>query len=217
MGTKINSWSANNKWPRPLPKVPILFGLALGFACIAQSGMGQLISLSTDSSELRDITGIEEIPVFPFRPWWPYGLGVAVVLLTSMFLAGWNYWRRYFGESEAAPGPWALELMRQIDSLNLPDAGQVDKYHQLYSEVIRQYLEKKFQVRASRQTTPEYLQAIGASSLLDASQKNMLKEFLERCDLAKFAQIRFPKEDCQALGQSARIFVVQTSEENSSQ
>jgi len=140
-----------------------------------------------------------------------------MVLLTSMFLAGWRYWRRYFEESEAAPGPWALALMRQIDSLNLPETGQVDKFRTLYSEVIRQYLEKRFQVRASRQTTPEYLQAMGASSLLDTSQKNMLKEFLERCDLAKFAQIRFPQDDCQALGQSARFFVEQTAGDKLSQ
>jgi len=216
MGVKIYSCSACIEWLWAIPKVLILPGILLGFASIAQSGAAQSISQSSDSSELRDITGIEPMPAVPARPWWPFALGIAMVLLTSMFLVGWRYWRRYFGEGEVAPGPWALALMRQIDSLNLPDTGQVDKYHTLYSEVIRHYLEKRFQVRASRQTTPEYLQAIRASSLLDSSQRNMLKEFLERCDLAKFAQIRFPKEDCQALGQSGRNFVEQTAGDKSS-
>jgi len=212
MVVKIYSWPAYTEWLWSIPKVLIILGFVLGFASFGQSGMGQANSPSADSSELRDITGIEEAPAGPARSWWPYGLGIAVVWLMSMFLVGWKYWRRYFGEIDAAPGAWALLLMRQIDSLNLPDTGQVDRFHTLYSEVIRQYLEKQFQVRASRQTTSEYLQAMSASPLLDSSQKNILKEFLERCDLAKFAQIRFPKDDCLALAQSGRQFVEQTSD-----
>ncbi len=192
-------------------KVIILFTFALGFASIALSKEEPSPSGSISSGELRDITGIEPIPGVYARPWWPYGLVLAVVLLTSLFLAGWKYCRRYLGESEVAPGSWALAELGRIDSLDLPESDQVERYHTLYSEVIRQYLEKRFQLRASRQTTSEFFQAMGSSSLLNSFQQEVLKEFLERCDLAKFAQVRFAKEECQALGQSARLFVEQTS------
>jgi len=193
------------------PKAIIFIGVVLGFAYFVQSGMGQDSSRSGDSGELRDITGIEQMPLAPARSWWAYGLAVAVLLLTGMFLAGWRYWRRFHGEGEPAPGSWALGELARIDSLNLSEVGQVEKYHTLCSQVIREYLEKRFQVGASRQTTPEFLQTMAHSSLLGSAEQNMLKEFLERCDLAKFARVRFPNEDCRALGQSARLFVEKTA------
>lgn len=191
----------------------ILFTLLLGFTSIELSNEEPSPSGFISSGELRDITGIEGIPAVPARPWWHYVLVVAVVLLTTLFLAGWKYGRRYFGKSEASPGSWALAELGRIDSLDLPESDQVERYLTLYSEVIRQYLEQRFQLRASQQTTLEFFQAMGSSSLLNSSQQHVLKEFLERCDLAKFAQVRFAKEECQALGQSARLFVEETSSE----
>ena len=160
---------------------------------------------------LRDITGIEESTAAPPHTRWPYGLVLAAVLMASLLVAGWKYYRTSFGETKESPVLWALAEMRRIDSLHLPDSGHIEQFHRLYAEVVRQYLEKRFHLRASRQTTPEFLQAMKDSPLLSALQREILQECLERCDLAKFAHVQFPKDECKALSQSVHSFVMQTS------
>jgi hypothetical protein len=160
---------------------------------------------------LRDITGIEESHPTPAHSWLPYGLGLAAVIMASLLLAGWKYYKSSLGEANETASSWALAEMQQIDSLHLPDSGQIEQFHRLYAEVIRQYLEKRFQLRASRQTTPEFLQTMSGSPLLSPLQREILQECLERCDLAKFANVQFPQDECKSLSQSAHSFVMQTS------
>ncbi len=62
------------------------------------------------------------------------------------------------------------------------------------------------------QTTPEFLHDIRDATLLPSSHRELLQDFLERCDLGKFAQVQFTKEECQSLAQAARTFVEQTAE-----
>ncbi|HEV2948292.1 MAG TPA: hypothetical protein VGX70_13020 [Gemmataceae bacterium] len=197
-----------------LLRATIALGLVLGYSSLGRSQEAPSSSRSAGTDALRDITGIEEAPLTPVRPWWPYGLAIAIAMTASLLLAGWKYYRASLGENKETPGAWALTEMRRIDSLHLPDSGQVEQFHRLYSEVIRQYLEKRFHLGASRQTTPEFLQTMGASPHLTPLQRTALKDFLERCDLAKFAQVQFPMEECRSLSQSAQSFVIQTSSDS---
>jgi hypothetical protein len=197
-----------------LLRATIALGLVFGFSSLGGSQEAPSSSRSAGTDALRDITGIEGEPLTPVRPWWPYGLAIAIAMTASLLLAGWKYYRWSLGETKETPSAWALTEMRRIDGLNLPDSGQIDQFHRLYSEVIRQYLEKRFHLRASRQTTPEFLETMGASPLLTPLQQTTLRDFLERCDLAKFAQVQFSMEECRSLSQSAQEFVFQTSSDS---
>jgi hypothetical protein len=168
---------------------------------------------SAGGDELRDITGIEESTRAPGRPWWPYVFSLAAVLMMSLFLVGWRYYRRHPDKTELRPGSWALAELARIESLAQgAGKGQLERYPAMLSEVIRAYLDKRFQLRAPRQTTPEFLHDIKDSSLLNSGHRELLKDFLERCDLAKFALVQFSLEKCQALAQSARTFVEETAD-----
>jgi len=197
-----------------LLRVAVALGLVFGFSSFGRAQEAPSSSRSLGTDALRDITGIEEAPPTPVRPWWPYALAIAIAMTASLLLAGWRYYRWSLGETKETPDAWALTEMRRIDSLHLADSGRIEQFHRLYSEVIRQYLEKRFHLRASRQTTPEFLQTMGASPLLTPLQRTALKDFLERCDLAKFAQVQFPIEECRSLSQSAQLFVIQTSSDS---
>src|SRR5437016_2865115 len=67
----------------------------------------------SDSNELRDITGIEDHGL-PARALWPYAWGLGIVLLTSLFLVGWKYYRRNIDRIELRAGPWALAELERI-------------------------------------------------------------------------------------------------------
>jgi len=168
---------------------------------------------SVANDQLRDITGIEEQPRAPGRVWGPFILVVAGVLVMSLFLVTWRYYRQNSNPAEMSPGAWALAELNRIDEqIRSPGKGQLERYPTALSEVIRVYLEKRFQLRAPRQTTPEFFHAIKDSTLLPPSHRELLKDFLERCDLGKFAQIQFTEDECQTLAHAARKFVEQTAE-----
>ena len=81
------------------------------------------------------------------------------------------------------------------------------------SELIRDYIEKRFNVIATQRTTEEFLQALlQSSNEALARHRSLLAEFLQQCDFVKFAGDSLAVADMEALFQSARRFVLETGE-----
>ena len=81
------------------------------------------------------------------------------------------------------------------------------------SEVIRTYIEKRFSVVATQRTTEEFLQELllGSNEAL-TRHRPLLAQFLQKCDFVKFAGASLEASDMESLFQSARGFVVETSQ-----
>jgi len=96
--------------------VVLLLGCVLGFDSRLAHGQDRSTPLqsSLGDDELKDITGIEEPLRAPTRPWWPYTFGLAAVLMMSLFLVGWCYYRRHPDKTELRPGAWALTELDRI-------------------------------------------------------------------------------------------------------
>src|SRR5438876_10790103 len=56
------------------------------------------------------------------------------------------------------------------------------------STITRIYLEERFDFRAPERTTEEFLAELQSTSLLSPDQKESLGQFLQSCDLVKFAR-----------------------------
>lgn len=81
------------------------------------------------------------------------------------------------------------------------------------SEVIRNYIEKRFNVIATQRTTEEFLQTLlQSSNEALARHRSLLAEFLQQCDFVKFAGASLAIADMESLFQSARGFVLETGE-----
>jgi hypothetical protein len=163
-----------------------------------------------DVSQLRDIPGPEPLPESRSR-WIPVlrWSGAALVLLAAiMFILQRR--RRAGATPELPPHEWAARELARLESMDLPRHGQAERFHTLVSDTIRRYLELRFQLRAPRQTTAEFLEAMRESPHLNAEQRTLLREFLERCDLAKFARAEYSDEECRVTTEMARGFVEQT-------
>ncbi|MGC3988720.1 MAG: hypothetical protein QM796_03335 [Chthoniobacteraceae bacterium] len=74
-------------------------------------------------------------------------------------------------------------------------------------DILRAYVLQQYQLGAPRQTSPEFLASIGDSPKFSGEEKTLLGQFLEKCDLIKFAHIQASSEDSTALWQQARRFV----------
>lgn len=167
--------------------------------------------VAPDVSQMRPITPPEEIP--PARPWWSGALrwgGVALVIL-AVILGALELKRRFVPpKPELAPHEWAVRELLRLEAMDLPRHGQADRFHTLLSDLMRRYLELRFRLRAPRQTTAEFLETMREAPQLTAEQRILLRDFLERCDLAKFARAEFSAQECAATAGMARTFIEQS-------
>ena len=167
---------------------------------------------SVEPKGLRDITPPEEPP--PPPPSWTRWLrwaGIAVAGL-GLLAGAWGLRHRLTGPARPlAPHEWAVREFDRIESLRLPESGEVERYHTLLSDVMRSYLERRFDLPASQQTTAEFLDTMHRSPQLTPAQQHLLRDFLSRCDMAKFARAVPPQEECRAVAEMARSFVQETT------
>jgi len=75
------------------------------------------------------------------------------------------------------------------------------------SDILRGYVTEQFQLPVTRQTSVEFLNAIAAGSLFSPDEKALLEEFLNRCDLIKFARFEATTNDSRLLLEEATRFV----------
>jgi hypothetical protein len=165
---------------------------------------------SVEKKELRPITPPEDLPrPLSWTRWLPWvGIGVAVAGLVA---GGWGLRRRFTSPPRPlAPHEWAARELDRIEAMQLPEAGETERFHTLLSDVVRAYLERRFSLPASHQTTAEFLETMRRSPQLTAAQQGLLRDFLGRCDMAKFARAAPPAEECRAVAGMARSFVQET-------
>jgi hypothetical protein len=158
--------------------------------------------------QARDVPAPPAPPAAPAGAGWllAVGLGlVAVVLLAG----GWGLRRRRAAPAPPLPpGRRALRELEQLEGEALPgcDGGVL---HVRLADAVRRYLAERFGLRALEQTTAEFLEAARPVPQLGGARLDLLREFLGRCDLAKFARAGVSPEDCRQTAALARTFVEQ--------
>jgi hypothetical protein len=81
----------------------------------------------------------------------------------------------------------ALEKLEKLKSENLWQEGKLKQYHSALTEIIREYIENRFNIQALEQTSEEIL--IGFRNVaIDEESRSKLKQLLILADLVKFAK-----------------------------
>lgn len=130
-------------------------------------------------------------------------LGVAGWLL-------WRYWRKKAAIIKLAPPvPPHVQARRMLEhALSL--ISEPKPFSIAVSGAIRVYLEQRFDFHAPDRTTEEFLHELKATDLLTVEQKQSLAEFLENCDLIKFAKYEPTETELRALHAAALRLVNET-------
>jgi hypothetical protein len=163
--------------------------------------------LKPDISELRGITSPEPVP--PAPSWWPVLAWIGGSLTgLALFLAGWSVWRRRgSGPRSLTPDQWALQEIDRISAWPRNSDADVERFYTALCDVVRKYLELRFQLPALEQTTTEFFETLRSSPQLPAGHHELLRRFLERCDLVKFARAAPSPEECQDMVATARNII----------
>jgi hypothetical protein len=108
--------------------------------------------------------------------------------------------------------PWEIALARldHLEGAPLLKEGKWKEYYSRLSDIIREYFEDRFKVRAVEMTTEEFLRSLEASRDLTAGQKDTLTEFLRSCDIVKFAKYIPGPEEARVSVRLARQLVRET-------
>ena len=143
----------------------------------------------------------------------PYGWLWAAYLAGALVVVGLTYamwrWRKRSGSRQKLPYEIAMERLKAARAMIMPDAAYT--FSLTVSEIVRNYIEEQFHVRAAHRTTEEFLHdSLNAEHVALAAFRPALADFLEHCDLAKFARWQLSVPQMQAMHLSACEFVFQT-------
>jgi len=104
----------------------------------------------------------------------------------------------------------AYDQFDELEKSSLLEEGQFKLYYSQLSGIIRQYFENQFKVRAPEMTTEEFLWSLERSHHLTADQNDTLKQFLDSCDIVKFAKFVPRMEEGKESFQLAKKLVEET-------
>ena len=105
----------------------------------------------------------------------------------------------------------ALEKLDQIKEAKIWQSGQVKEYHTEFTDVVREYIGARFDVRSSEKTSDETLRAMKPVLQDKKSLYEQLRKMLSLADLVKFAKwTTTPDENENAL-RTAYEFVRETT------
>ena len=104
----------------------------------------------------------------------------------------------------------AYERLRALVKEDLISAGKVKEFYERISDILRHYIEHRFELRAPERTTEEFLVELQWTDVLSASDKESVGEFLKHCDLVKFAKYKPTSEQIQRTFDLVKDFIEKT-------
>ena len=131
---------------------------------------------------------------------------IAFVVLSVLGLVVWWFVRRRNPEPPPkAPREIAIGELGQIR----PEIERMSPYQFSIrvSDILRRYGTRQYGLPAMRQTSIEFLTAAAKAPSFSADDKSLLEDFLNRCDLIKFAKYEATTSDSELLLGEAIRFV----------
>ena len=137
-------------------------------------------------------------------PW-----AIFVATFVGLSLLGWVVWllarKRKAPQPPKLPREIALEelerISREIERIN------PYRFSIRVSDILRRYVTEQYALPVTRQTSVEFLTALAESSPFSEDEKSLLEDFLNRCDLIKFARYEATSADSRLLLEEATRFV----------
>ncbi len=174
----------------------------------------QVNPVEPDSTGLIPIKDIYKQPfsIAYYKKYIPHLIVVALILF------GLIYWWRHRKKNEVVPEKvmieptpheWAFKALNDLESQRLWQSGDVKEHYSLLTSILREYLERRYGIRALEQTSDEILDQLRLQrlslSLLEDTQ-----QLLSVADLIKFAKADPGIDIHAATIERVRSFVKQT-------
>lgn len=175
-----------------------------------------------DSADLAitDIKGIYKAPIW----WWGIlrwvllALAIAGVGIGGYYLITYLQGRKSNSEEDTASAEplrpaeeVALEKLDAIREEKIWQTGLVKEYHTQLTDVVREYIARRFEVSSTEQTSDETLRAIRPLLNEKKDLYEQLRKMLTLADLVKFAKWTTTPDENEMSLRSAYTFVKETT------
>ncbi len=168
-------------------------------------------TLPLENGDIHDIYGPVALPD-PLN--WLYYLGAALVIL-ALFVVWFILFKKRKPQPVDEIPSHEIALAELTRARKYIKQNLSLKYAHKVSLILRNYLEMRFDIRSTRQTTTEFLASF---KHISNSSKEMLQPYreslqmcLEQCDLSKYAHKTTEQEAMEQLEESIRTFIRQTT------
>lgn len=169
----------------------------------ARGGVDQAAQTAQD---IRDIRG----PKYVLPVWVMAVLLAAAAVLAAAGYGIWRWWRGRRRPRVLLPFERALQRLDEIRPLMQPASAR--EFSIAVSDIVRGYIEQRFDVTATHRTTEEFMHDLLATPQPSlARHRGLLAEFLQQCDLVKFGGMSLSMHSIDSLHDSARGFVIETA------
>jgi hypothetical protein len=183
--------------------------IAMGSVARAQFNMAAppAIGAAPQASPTPAIHDIRPpLDVFPYPMWMVLtAAGIALLVLVLVIVLIVRYIRSRPKAPPPTPRDIALKRLKEAEAdltRKAPYAFSIQ-----VSDILRQYVSAQYHLHATEQTSPEFLEDASRSPHFTGADKQLLADFLEHCDLIKFARVEATAEDSKALLDQAVRFV----------
>ncbi|MEW6380523.1 MAG: hypothetical protein AB1611_13090 [bacterium] len=147
----------------------------------------------TAPEDIKDI----KPPLEMKRNWAPYWKALlwGGLVAAALLLAWWgihHYWKKKVSrvsDEEITPLPAHEAALAELTRLwnDFKQDGKIKEFYFRLSEIIRQYLARRYQINALEATTEELLHDL-RDQPLQVQHRMLISDFLSGCDLVKFAK-----------------------------
>ena len=159
-------------------------------------------ALLVAAEEFHDIAPPVDYSLIP--PWLVFV--IAFVVLSLLGLIGWWFAKRR--KPEAPPKSPREIALEQLEQIRVEIDGTTPYQFSIrVSDILRRYVSQQYGLPATRQTSIEFLTATAKATSFSADDKSLLEDFLNRCDLIKFAKYEATTSDSELLLEEAIRFV----------
>ena len=180
----------------------------------------QPFELDSADMAITDIKGIYRAPIW----WWGFLRWVLLALAIAGIGVGGYYLITYLQsrmgkreEDAVAAEPLrpaeevALEKLDIIREQKIWQTGQIKEYHTQLTDVVREYIDRRFEVSSAEQTSDETLRAMRPLLNDKKDLYEQLRKMLTLADLVKFAKWTTTPDENEMSLRSAYAFVKETT------
>ncbi|MGR3174322.1 MAG: hypothetical protein ACUZ8N_06950 [Candidatus Scalindua sp.] len=147
-------------------------------------------TLDENASDVRGITPTVAINKSYSRLYYIIAIVFGVLVIVGAIIL--FLYRRKQKETEFIPEPLpahqiAYNELERLRALDLISEGRIKEYYYRLSNIVRHYIESRFKLMAPERTTEEFLAEMTVTNRLSEVHKELISNFLEHCDMVKFA------------------------------
>ncbi len=169
----------------------------------------------TTTSEIADLQPVHKLPGrIPIWVWIIPGAALIAFLVGLIASTLWKNRKTLIpAPPPIPPHVIALKALAALQHKGLLEKDECGPFYTELSMILRTYLDGRFRLNATDETTEEIVEALSRSPELSMDQQSILRDFMTQADMVKFAKGRPDRSSMESAFATTKQFIEETKAE----